>query len=333
MVPEPPGRRFDVGGHHLHLLCAGSGTPAVILDAALGASSLSWSRVLPGIARITRVCAYDRAGMGWSDAGPLPRTAARLAAELRELLRVGDVPPPFILVGHSFGGLVTRLFAARHSDETAGLVLLEPAHPEHWAEPSEADRRLIERGTRLCHHGVVAARLGIARIVSVLVGLGALAPARALVAVASRGGLGREDEGILAPMWKLPPEARRALRQIWTEPRFFEALGSQIESICASAAEVDAATRAGHGDLPLVTISSATASQTRLRHDAGLAQRSSRGRHVLSPASGHWIPLDDPDIVIETVREMVEAARAASSSPCDVHHDSASAARQSATGR
>src|SRR2546426_8375789 len=75
MVPHPPGRQLDVGGHRLHLLCAGSGTPAVILDAALGASSLSWSLVLPGIAGVTRVCAYDRAGMGWSDAGPLPRTA------------------------------------------------------------------------------------------------------------------------------------------------------------------------------------------------------------------------------------------------------------------
>lgn len=315
MVPHPPGRRLDVGGHRLHLLCAGSGTPAVILDAALGASSLSWSLVLPGIARVTRACAYDRAGMGWSDAGPLPRTAARLAAELRELLRVGDVSPPYILVGHSFGGLVTRLFASRYPGDTAGLILLEPAHPEHWAEPSDADRRLIERGTRLCRHGVVAARLGIARVVSVLVGLGALAPARALVALASRGGLGREDEGILAPMWKLPPEARRTLRKVWTEPKFFEALGSQIESICASAAEVHAATRAGHGDLPLVTISSASASQNRLRRDAGLAQLSSRGRHILSPSSGHWIPLDDPAVVIATVREMVEAVRAAPS-PC-----------------
>ena len=310
MVPQPPGRQLDVGGHRLHLLCAGSGTPAVILDAALGASSLSWSLVLPGIARVTRVCAYDRAGMGWSDAGPLPRTAARLASELRELLRVGDVSPPYILVGHSFGGLVTRLFASRYPDETAGLILLEPAHPEHWAEPSEADRRLIERGTRLCRHGVVAARLGVARVVSALVGLGALTPARALVALVSRGGLGREDEGILAPMWKLPPEARRTLRKVWTEPKFFEALGSQIESICASAAEVHAATHAGHGDLPLVTISSASASQNRLRRDAGVAQLSSRGRHILSPPSGHWIPLDDPQLVIDTVADMVRTVRA-----------------------
>jgi pimeloyl-ACP methyl ester carboxylesterase len=266
--------------------------------------------VLPAVAEVTRACAYDRAGMGWSDAGPLPRTAARLATELRELLRAGEIPPPYILVGHSFGGLVMRLFACRHPADTAGLILLEPAHPEQWAEPSETDRQLIERGTRLCRHGVVAARLGVARLVSGLVALGALAPARALVALASRGGLGREDEGILAPVWKLPPEARRTLGHVWTEPKFFEALGSQIESICESATAVRSAARAGHGDVPLVTISSAGASERRLRLDAGLARLSSRGRHVLSSASSHWIPLDDPAIVIETVREMVEAARA-----------------------
>jgi pimeloyl-ACP methyl ester carboxylesterase len=248
--------------------------------------------------------------MGWSDAGPLPRTSRRLATELRDLLRAAEVPPPYILVGHSFGGLVVRYFAAQYAEDTAGLVLLEPAHPEHWAAPSDADRRLIERGTRLCRHGVVAARLGIARAVSALVGLGALAPARALVALASRGGLGREDEGILAPMWKLPPEARRALRRLWTEPKFFEALGSQIESICASAAEVRSATVAGHGNLPLVTISSANAGQNRLVRDGRLAQLSSRGRHILSPTSGHWIPLDDPALVISTVTEMVMALRA-----------------------
>lgn len=310
MPPQPPGRLLDVGGHRLHLQCAGSGTPAVVFDAALGASSLSWTLVLPEVARVTRACAYDRAGMGWSDAGPLPRTATRLAVELRELLRVAEVRPPYILVGHSFGGLVTRFFASRYPEETAGLILLEPAHPEHWAEPSEADRRLIDRGTRLCRHGTVAARLGIARVVSALVGLGALAPARALVGLVSRGGLGREDEGILAPMWKLPSEARRSLRQIWTEPKFFEALGSQIESICTSAAEVRSATPAGHGDLPLVTISSASASQSRLRRDAALAQLSSRGRHILSPPSGHWIPLDDPRLVIDTVTDMVRTIRA-----------------------
>ena len=309
MKREPqPGRLVDVGGHRLHLVCAGRGSPAVIFDAALAASSISWSLVLPEVARVTAACAYDRAGMGWSDAGPLPRTAGRMERELHELLVRGNVRPPYILVGHSFGGLVARLFAARR-EETAGLVLIEPAQPEDWAAPGEADRRRIDRGVRLCRYGATAARLGIARVVAALAAAGALAPARALVALVSRGGLRREDEAILAPMWKLPREVRQSLKHVWTQPRFFESLGSQIESICESAAEV---ARDGGGfrlDLPLVTISSAAASEQRLRSDAALARLSSRGRHVVSTTGGHWVPLDDPRTIVDAAVGLVEEIR------------------------
>ena len=311
MKPEPPpGRLVDVGGHRLHLVRAGHGSPAVIFDAALGASSISWSFVLPEVARVTEACAYDRAGMGWSDAGPLPRTAGRIERELHELLVRGRVPPPYVLVGHSFGGLVARLFAARHRDDTAGLVLIEPAQPEDWAVPGESDRRLIDRGVRLCGYGATAARLGIARAVAALVGLGALAPARVLAAVAGRGGLRRDDESILAPVWKLPADVRRPLRHHWTQPRFFEALGSQIGSICESAAEVGREGRRVRPDLPLVTISSAGASERRQRSDAALARLSANGRHVVSTTGGHWVPLDDPRTIVDSIVKMVEEIRA-----------------------
>lgn len=281
----------------------------MIFDAALGASSVSWSLVQPEVARVTQACAYDRAGFGWSDAGPLPRTAGRVAAELRELLRRAGVPPPYVLVGHSFGGFVTRLFAARYRSDCAGLILVDPAHPEDWLEPAEHERRRIERGVRLCRHGAMAARLGIARAVAALVRIGALAPARALVGLVSRGGLRREDESILAPMWKLPPEARRPLARFWTEPKFFDALGSQIASICESARDVASTTPAGFGDLPLITISSAAAAPERLRQQESLARLSSRGRHIVAPESGHWIPLDQPSVIVEAIVGMVEEAR------------------------
>ena len=144
----------------------GSGSPAVILDAALGASSLSWTLVQTQVAAVTQVCAYDRAGFGWSDAGPMPRTASRIADELRELLTRSGVPPPYVLVGHSFGGLVAQLVTARDPRRVAALVLIEPAIPEQWAEPGPEQRALLARGTRLCGYGTVAARLGIARVPS-----------------------------------------------------------------------------------------------------------------------------------------------------------------------
>lgn len=301
----PPGQLIDVGGHHLHLHCAGRGSPAVIFDAALGGSSLSWSLVQPAIARLTRACSYDRAGFAWSDAGPLPRTAGRIADELRVLLDRGGVPPPYLLVGHSYGGLVMRIFTARHRADVAGLVLVDPAHPEDWASPAPKEQIKIDRGVRLCRHGETAARLGLAKLVSVLVGLGAFGVARGLVGLVSRGGLSREDEGILAPVWKLPPEARRPLRHFWSEARFFEALGSQIASICESAAETLAAAPDGYGDLPLVTISSTDPGEYRLRQQDALAGLSTEGRHVVASHSSHWIPLDQPDLVIEVVATML----------------------------
>jgi pimeloyl-ACP methyl ester carboxylesterase len=300
-----PGRLISVGTHRLHLLCSGEGSPTVVFDAALGASSLSWSLVHPRVAGFAQACVYDRAGFGWSDAGPLPRTAGRIADELHELLRRGDVRPPYVLVGHSFGGLVMRLFAARHREEVAGLILIEPAIPEEWAAPSANSRALIQRGTRLCGVGARAARLGIARVVAGLVRLGALAPARAIVRSVSRGGLRRSDEGILAPIWKLPAEVRSRLGTMWTQPKFFEALGSQIAHVCDSAAEVQRESPGPYGTLPLIVISARASAEARLRADAALARMSEGGQHLLAEEGGHWVPLDAPEVVVEAIRAMV----------------------------
>src|SRR6478735_1002448 len=98
----PPGQLIDIGGHRLHLSAAGQG-PVVVFDAALGGSSISWTMVTPHVTPFARACVYDRAGFGWSDAGPLPRTAGRIADELHELLRAAAVPSPRVLVGHSYG--------------------------------------------------------------------------------------------------------------------------------------------------------------------------------------------------------------------------------------
>ncbi len=306
----PPGSLVSLDTHRLHILCRGEGTPSVVFDAALGASSLSWSLVHPAVARATRACTYDRAGLGWSDAGPLPRTAGRLADELRDLLTRAAVPAPYLLVGHSFGGLVVRLFASRHIDRVAGLVLIEPAIPEVWAQPAIEQQALIARGTRLCRYGEEAARYGFARAVAMLANVGARGLARSVVSVISRGVLRREDEVILAPIEKLPPAARSALRQMWTQPKFFQALGSQISTICESATEVLKETPADYGDLPLVVMTAADADEHRLRADAALSRLSTRGRHVLAPNSGHWIPLDAPHVVIDAIAATVREIRA-----------------------
>jgi pimeloyl-ACP methyl ester carboxylesterase len=134
----PPGDFVQVGDHRLHLYCAGEGSPAVVFDSGLGSSSLDWARVQPTVARLTRACVYDRAGYGWSDPGPNPRDSATIARELQELLGHGGVAPPYVLVGHSFGGFNVRLFASEHPDETAALVLIDSSHEQQFERFDQA---------------------------------------------------------------------------------------------------------------------------------------------------------------------------------------------------
>lgn len=127
---QPPGQMFDIGGYRLHLYCKGEGLPTVVLDSGTGGFSLEWSHIQDVLARQTRVCAYDRAGYGWSDMGPLPRTSKRIVAELHRLLEKARIPGPYVMVGHSFGGYTAQYFARHYPGETAALVLIDSSHPQ-----------------------------------------------------------------------------------------------------------------------------------------------------------------------------------------------------------
>jgi len=141
----PPGVMVDVGGYELHILCRGGGAgPSVIMDAGLGGFSMDWWFVQEQLAADHRVCAYDRAGYGWSDPGPGPRVTEQIVDELENLLRGAQVPPPYVLVGHSFGGYNMEYYAATHPGQVAGLVLVDASHPDQGqrlpALPAEAGR-------------------------------------------------------------------------------------------------------------------------------------------------------------------------------------------------
>jgi pimeloyl-ACP methyl ester carboxylesterase len=138
--PEAQGfraQKVDVGGHQLHLLVAGNGKPTVVLESGLGDTSESWAKVQPEAAKFARVVAYDRAGLGQSETGPKPRTARQIAAELHTALKNAGLAPPFVLVGHSAGGLYIRVFADMYPDEVAGMVFVDST-PEDFFERLEA---------------------------------------------------------------------------------------------------------------------------------------------------------------------------------------------------
>jgi pimeloyl-ACP methyl ester carboxylesterase len=169
-----PGQLIDVGGHRLHLSCAGSGSPTVVLEPGAGGVSSDLGWITPAVARDTRVCVYDRAGRGWSEPADTPQDAAQIATDLHTLLHRGHVPGPYVLAGHSFGGLYTLTFAARYPDEVAGMVLVDSTAPAP-APASAAKPRATPLGDggsydltgRVSALVSTSARLGLGRLVGV----------------------------------------------------------------------------------------------------------------------------------------------------------------------
>jgi pimeloyl-ACP methyl ester carboxylesterase len=160
----PPGELVNVGNHSLHIDCVGEGSPTVILEAASGGMSAHWARVQQRLAQTTRVCAYDRAGLGWSERGPEPRNARQISSELHILLEgAAGTQGPYVLVGHSYGGLYARMYAARYSEEVAGVVLIDSSHPEQFTRSPEG-RAMYEQIKRLGAVLPFLTRLGVIRL-------------------------------------------------------------------------------------------------------------------------------------------------------------------------
>lgn len=263
----PPGRLVDVGGHRLHVLCTGAGGPTVVLEAGALAMSALWAGVQPEVAAHNRVCSYDRAGLGWSEPGPRPRDGGQIAGELRALLRAAGEEPPYVLVGHSFGGLLVRVYADRYPEEVARLLLLDPSHPDQVArlegvvgKPSFLEARLMPALFP------VMTRLGVLRFSLRFTGAG------------------RRFDG-LGPR----PSAE------------FKAFFADASHQAAGAAEMDvwdetaAQARASRplGELPLVVISAGEAGEgsperrVRLELNGELASLSSHGSHRVLAGTTH----------------------------------------------
>lgn len=289
----PVGEMVDVGGYRLHMHVEGEGSPTVVFDAGAGGFGLVWELVRPAIAQMTRVVAYDRAGLGWSDPSPFPRRADVMAEELHALLTNGNVLGPFVFVGHSLGGPIARQFAARYPDEVAGLVMVDSAHEQQVKCFPE-------------------------RLVKMFEGMRSMV---AIMKLVGRSGIFALNPNIVPSddLSKLPRKTAETIRVV------IAASKSHIETTLAETLSVIAAETkpvSTLGDLPMIVISHGQLDANAVPHNLGVEVRdayerawqelqveitalSTRGRRIVAERSGHNVIFDQPEIVVESISEMI----------------------------
>jgi pimeloyl-ACP methyl ester carboxylesterase len=285
-----PGQRVEIvsGGSslYMHIDCSGQGAPTVVLDSGLGDSFVSWQKVQPQIAKFTRVCSYDRAGIGYSDSSSQPRTSRIIAEELHSLLQAASISSPYVVVGHSMGGYDVRVFAALYRNEVAGMVLVDASHPDQEKrlplELKDMEGSWL-RQAEFLEFGMV---FGVPRF----------------------SGLCDENPAVRAVECNFHT-AREGIAEMKAFPESAE----------------QAAAAGSLGDLPLAVLShdpdkpsaEFPADVARRTNDAWekmqeeMAHLSTRGTQTIAKNSGHYIQMDRPELVIDAVRNVVDQARQA----------------------
>jgi pimeloyl-ACP methyl ester carboxylesterase len=304
----PPGAMIDVGGHRLHCLCSGTGDPAVVFEAGIAASSVSWSLVQPEVSRFTRACSYDRAGLAWSDPGPKSRSIPGFVTELRRVLEEAAVNPPYVLVGHSFGGMIVRAFARAHPTLVVGLVFVDTLHPEEWNDLAPDQRRMLRGGILLSNIGAGLAEVGVVRLCLSLLSGGKPGVPRRFSRIFGPTASALLEH-VVGEVRKLPAAVLPSVQAHWSGPRAFRGMSQHLSALPLCAEQMSAEADA-FGDLPIVVLSASNRRDRWLGADAALARTSARGRHMISTKAAHWIQLDDPILVIDAIRDVVHQARA-----------------------
>jgi pimeloyl-ACP methyl ester carboxylesterase len=278
----PPGMMVSVGTHRLHVYCEGKGTPLVVIESGIGAGWETWDSVVAGLTSFSRVCVYDRSGYGWSESGSDGDTASVAAGEFHSVLVNAPVPGPYILVAHSFGAYIARIYADRFRSEVVGLVFVDPSHED------EAHLHSLNRTL----HGLIPPS-----------GLPGLAPFV-------------EGEHALPPVLREAPVAFQNRFLVGLSYNQAVAVRHELASLDASEAEVRAARFPS--DVPLTVITATHIVTTdRIgqpempnppRHfelQAGLAKLSSRGRQIVV-TSGHQVQMERPDLIVRSVRQLID---------------------------
>lgn len=289
-----PGTLVDVAGKKMHIDCMGEGSPAVILSSGLGDTYLSWVKVQPLIEKFTRVCSYDRAGLGYSDSSSEPRTSKVIAQELHALLQAAGTAPPYVLMGHSMGGFEVRLYASLYREQVAGMVLVDSSHPDQENRLPLELKNLEGSGLREMEFLEYTMPFGLPRLI----------------------GLCEDD-----------PVQRAA------ECNFHNAREVVAEMKAVSESSAQAAATPALGDMPLAVLShdpekpssefspdlAKTVNEAWEKMQEEMAHLSTRGTQTIVKNSAHYIQIDQPAAVIDAVRAVVEQTRKGSSASNSPH--------------
>jgi pimeloyl-ACP methyl ester carboxylesterase len=293
---HPPGQIYRVNGHAMRIECTGSGSPTIVLDAGLGNDGLIWGGVQPVLAKTTRVCSYDRAGFGWSDALPAPRDADHIAAELHGLLAVAQVSGPIVLMGHSISGIYIREYATRYPANIAGLIFVDGSTPLQNRNPAfkaEADRESSRWYQTLMNKAIFAA--GIPRLF---------------------GQCAQSFPGFERAAAKLQAEDLCHER--------FRAIAAEEESFDRSGEET--AHTGPYGALPILIFSQDTTkgvaegeprqlgnAWNQMQED--LKKLSTRSRRIIAKGSTHYIQLDRAELIEKEAPLFIEQIRGTAPEP------------------
>lgn len=302
----PLGLLLSQRGRYLHVLREGIGRPAVIFEAGLAASSLSWARVRPLVSAFTSTSSYDRAGLGWSQPLRSRPTLDQMLDDLHGVVMWAGGGEPVVLVGHSFGALLLLAYTRRFPKHVAGLVLLEPISLSAWSECSEVNQHKLQVGAALSRRGAWLAELGMVRAALTLLLHGGRRWSRQIGRRAAGPGAATLER-LTGEVSKLPPEIWPVIAAQWSRPQSFRAMAGMLDALPACAVE------AGHPmlpvEMPVAILSAASATPDELRErDGWLAGLIEKDHRVLS-GTGHWPHLEKPDEVAAAIRWCVERAK------------------------
>lgn len=295
---DPPGCIVEVGESRMHVRIRGSGSPTVVFEAGIAATSLSWALVEPAVSSWTTAVTYDRAGLGWSGPAVTPRTPTVAARELRSALDIAGAKAPFVVVGHSFGALVAKRFASLFPVETVGVVLVDALRVSEFWPLSPPKAAMVERGVRLARRGAVLAKLGIVGgSLRVLLAGNRLVPKVAAWLSSGSGGAGFTDR-LAGEIRKLPSESWPVIAWHWSQAKNFEGMAKHLETLPESCREMSEC--ALSDSIPVTAL---------IAEKAPMDGLPGSWRVLRAEGSGHWVQLDRPELVISEIERLVVRVR------------------------